>query len=573
MKITQFLDDTINGRLTLEEQSAFLQTKEDMDASEIEEAVRFLQDQRPVSFTLEDAIDVCGTGGSGLSRINTSTISTFILSALDVPIAKHGNKAASGRFGSFDLLESLGIRFSDKKTDIESVFYDTHLAFLFARFFHPVMKHFAGVRQQIGKPTFFNILGPLLSPADVQKQIIGTAFKDKMDLIAEVCRRLGKERVFVVRGEDGLDEVSLTGPTKVVELHHGEIQHYFISPEDFGILPATFNEIEGGDEAFNTQITLDILKGKCPSRHVDLVLINAALALYLVNKASSLKQGYQLAKTTLDNGSAYSLFTRMKKLTHTPSILLEIIANKRKEVATRKESFSLDQLKKEISHAKRQFLEAINNKPLSLIAEIKKASPSAGVISAESFDPVNIAQCYEKNGASAISVLTDTKYFQGSLNDLYDVATHTRNIPLLCKDFIIDKYQIYEARKHGADAILLIAAILNEKQIDSFLSIAKSLNMDAVCEVHTAQELDMVLKTSASIIGINNRNLHTFITDLKTTTLLAREIPEDKVIVSESGIHSKEDVEVLPSNVDAILVGTGLMRSDDIKETIQALIG
>jgi len=209
--------------------------------------------------------------------------------------------------------------------------------------------------------------------------------------------------------------------------------------------------------------------------------------------------------------------------------------------------------------------------PRNLIAEIKKASPSRGVIR-EDFDPVEMAEVYEENGAAAISVLTDKKFFQGSINFLPEVRRVT-GVPLLRKDFIIDEYQIYESRVYGADALLLIAAVLSREEMDSFLSLSRDLGLDCLVEVHSEEEVRKVLETSAEIIGINNRNLRTFEVDLSTTLRLKRLIPSNKIVVSESGIRSREEVRLLAGEgIAAILVGEALLRSEDVGEKMRELV-
>lgn len=207
-----------------------------------------------------------------------------------------------------------------------------------------------------------------------------------------------------------------------------------------------------------------------------------------------------------------------------------------------------------------------------MIAEVKKASPSKGLIRPD-FEPVTIAKTYESAGASAISVLTDEKYFQGSIEYLKSIRQAV-DLPLLRKDFVIDAYQIYEARAAGADAILLIVAALSREQLVEFGGLARELGMGALIEVHTAEELDVALSTDEPIIGINNRNLQTFETTLDTTIELASRIPSDRVIVSESGIFTRADVERLTAaGVDAILVGESLMREPDPGVKVRELLG
>lgn len=197
----------------------------------------------------------------------------------------------------------------------------------------------------------------------------------------------------------------------------------------------------------------------------------------------------------------------------------------------------------------------------SIIAEVKKASPSKGLIR-EQFEPVAIALEYEAHGAAAISVLTEQSFFLGSSDYLSAIKKHV-SIPVLRKDFLFDIYQIYETRALGADALLLIAAILEKDKLCELLHLTRELGMDALVEVHSREELDRVLQTDARIIGINNRNLNTFQTDIATTVELIGAIPEDKTVVSESGIASRADIVMLRrSGVDAFLIGESLMRQE-----------
>ncbi|MGB9597226.1 MAG: indole-3-glycerol phosphate synthase TrpC, partial [Candidatus Poribacteria bacterium] len=226
------------------------------------------------------------------------------------------------------------------------------------------------------------------------------------------------------------------------------------------------------------------------------------------------------------------------------NILDEIIAHKKIEVEEQKKRTPLDKIKNQLNGIDRTrgFKSAISYpNRVNLIAEIKKASPSKGIIR-EDFDPSAITKIYEQNGAVAISVLTDEKFFQGNLSFLKTVRSVTSKIPILRKDFIIDEYQIYQSRLFGADAILLIATVLDLQELNMLISIAENIGLDCLVEVHNENELNKVLKSNTEIIGINNRDLKTFNVDLKTTADLVRLIPDDKIIVSESGISSSKDV-------------------------------
>lgn len=256
-------------------------------------------------------------------------------------------------------------------------------------------------------------------------------------------------------------------------------------------------------------------------------------------------------------------------------ILDEIIANKKEELAETKRRTVFAEVKVKAIDADpvRGFGKALSGSSgIRLIAEVKKASPSKGVIRAD-FDPVSIARIYEEAGASCLSVLTESKYFQGKLEYLREIRNAVA-LPLLRKDFIVDEYQIFEARAAGADAILLISACLEKNQIQDFLGMAKQLGLDVLVESHTYKELDKALLAGAMLVGINNRDLTTFKVELRTTLDLLRDIPEDRTVVSESGIATREDVLALQqAGVDAILVGESLMREKDITKKVKELLG
>ncbi|MEK7672698.1 MAG: anthranilate phosphoribosyltransferase [Patescibacteria group bacterium] len=518
---------------------------EKVRAEDIKVFIEFMEKQMVEKLNMSGCMDICGTGGSGLERINTSTIAAFILAELGVKIAKHGNKAASGRVGSFDVLESMGIEIEKSGKELQEIYKKTGLAFIFARSFHPVMKHFAEARRVIGKPTIFNILGPLISPAKPKFQVIGTSFRGQMRMIAEACRMLGRKKVMVVCGSDGLDEVTLSGETFVVELNNGKIKEYKIKPEDFGVERASFKEFSGGDLDKNTEIAMKILSGEAVGRRADLVRINVSLALKLMGKVANLPDGYKMAKNVLG---------LPKFQAYKGDILGQITAAKI--------------LKK----SDRNFYDALKNKKdgKALIAEIKQFSPSEGKIVRGKFSPKKIAKIYEASGASAISVVTEEKYFHGSFEYLKEVKMAC-GLPILCKDFVIYEYQIYKAREYGANAVLLIAAVLSEEVLRKFIGAVESLGMDALVEIHDEEELQKALNAGAKIIGINNRNLKTFEIDLNTTNRLVKLIPKDKTIVSESGIAGGRDVKKLDKRVNAILVGTSLMRSKNIKKLIHEI--
>jgi len=256
-------------------------------------------------------------------------------------------------------------------------------------------------------------------------------------------------------------------------------------------------------------------------------------------------------------------------------ILDTIVAHKKKEIQERKRLMPTESLKEKCDRVKKRSFSAALRKPgeVSLIAEIKKASPSKGLIR-ETFDPQEIALIYTSAGSAAISVLTDERFFQGSPAYLKTVRDVT-GIPLLRKDFVIDAYQVYEAKLLGADAVLLIMAILSDREAEEFHNTAEELGMESLVEVHTPEELTRALSIGVQIIGINNRDLKTFRTDLSTTFRLREMITDPAVtVVSESGINRREDVIRLRDNaIHAMLVGEALMREKDIRKKALELLG
>ncbi|WP_170941614.1 indole-3-glycerol phosphate synthase TrpC [Cellvibrio mixtus] len=255
-------------------------------------------------------------------------------------------------------------------------------------------------------------------------------------------------------------------------------------------------------------------------------------------------------------------------MSDTPTVLRKIIARKWEEIAERKAQVSLDQLKIQAAQQTptRGFVKAIENKiaqgKAGVIAEIKKASPSKGVIR-EHFVPDEIARSYEQGGAACLSVLTDVDFFQGA--DVYlQQARAAVSLPVIRKDFLVDEYQIYEARAMGADCVLLIVAALSPEKLAELNSLAQRIGLDVLVEVHDEQELDIALALPNKLIGINNRNLHTFDVTLDTTYKLLDKIGSDRIVVTESGILAPADVQAMRSkNVNAFLVGEAFMRADE----------
>ncbi len=265
-------------------------------------------------------------------------------------------------------------------------------------------------------------------------------------------------------------------------------------------------------------------------------------------------------------------------MNNTPDILVKILDRKLEEIAERSASVSIDDLKQRCKSADpvRGFIRSIenkiNNKQSAVIAEIKKASPSKGLLR-ENFKPDAIARSYAENGAACLSILTDKDYFQGH-EDYLQQARAACELPVIRKDFIIEPYQVYEARAINADCILLIVSALTPEKLQELFELAHSLEMDVLMEVHDEQEMEVALKTGARLIGINNRNLRTFETSLDTTINMLDMVNENHILVTESGIHTKDDVQLMrDNNVNAFLVGEAFMRADDPGEKLAELFG
>lgn len=256
-------------------------------------------------------------------------------------------------------------------------------------------------------------------------------------------------------------------------------------------------------------------------------------------------------------------------------ILDDIVEKRREQLEEEKENFPLEDMKEMDLNSRRvslDFKAALKADGISIISEVKKASPSRGIIS-EDFRPTEQAKAYEEAGADAISCLTEEHFFKGADKYLADIRASV-NLPILRKDFIFDEYQIYEAKVLGADAVLLIAAILSEEELIKLSRLAASLGLFCLTEVHNEEELQKVVRCKCDIIGINNRDLKTFHVDLNTTKRLAKLVPYDAVLVSESGMKNGNDIkEVKEYGADAVLIGETLMLSGDIKNTINELRG
>ncbi|MCL5038304.1 MAG: anthranilate phosphoribosyltransferase [Firmicutes bacterium] len=268
----------------------------------------------PVTPLAKEVVDTCGTGGDGSTSFNISTTAALIVAGAGIPVAKHGNRAVSGRSGSADLLEALGVNLDLTPSEMAKCIDAVGIGFLFAPRLHPAMKHAAGPRRELGIRSIFNLLGPLTNPAGAQSQLIGVYDPSLTETIAGVLQNLGLCRAMVVHGCGGLDEVSLAGWTRVTELKEGNLKTYDLYPEDFGLTSVALSEIQGGGPEENAQISREILAGVRNGRR-QVALANAALALVVAGAAKTPRQGVALAARAIDSGRAAKKLEELRAFT------------------------------------------------------------------------------------------------------------------------------------------------------------------------------------------------------------------------------------------------------------------
>ena len=264
--------------------------------------------------TIEPVIDVVGTGGDGLNTFNISTAAAFVVAGAGLKVAKHGNRAASSKCGSADVLEALGVKLDLTAEQVQRCLEEVGIGFMFAPAFHPAMKYAAAPRREIGIRTVFNILGPLTNPAGAKAYLLGVADGTLVEKLALVLQSLGCDHALVVHGEDGLDEITVTGKTQVCELKDGTISSYAISPEDFGLSRASLDSLKGGTVDENAAFLRSVLAG-APGPKRDVVLMNAAAALVAGDRASSLQQGVVMAGEAIDSGRALAKLNQLIEFT------------------------------------------------------------------------------------------------------------------------------------------------------------------------------------------------------------------------------------------------------------------
>jgi anthranilate phosphoribosyltransferase len=269
----------------------------------------------PVAAQREGLIDTCGTGGDGRDTFNISTATALVVAAMGIPVAKHGNRAVSSRSGSADVLEALGVNINLDPPRVAALIDQVGIGFLFAPQHHPAMRYAAPARKQLGIRTVFNILGPLTNPAGVRRQLIGVFDRDLTEVLCGVLRELGAQKAFVVHGMDGTDEVSLCGETQISALRDGTVDTYRFTPEDAGLERADLDALAGGSAAENAALITGLLRGTNGPRR-DVVLLNAAFAAQLADRAPNTAVGVTLAADAIDTGGAFRLLEALRAASH-----------------------------------------------------------------------------------------------------------------------------------------------------------------------------------------------------------------------------------------------------------------
>jgi anthranilate phosphoribosyltransferase len=317
-------DIMMSGDATPSQMGAFLMALRvrGETVEEITGAARTMRAKARAVRAPEGAIDTVGTGGDAIGTFNVSTATALVVAGCGVPVAKHGNRAFSSKSGSADVLAALGVNLDAEPAALEDALTEAGICFMMAPRHHGAMRHVAGTRVELGTRTIFNILGPISNPAGVKRQLVGVFAKDWLSPIAQVLGKLGSERAWVVHGSDGLDEITLTGPTRVAELLDGKVRTFEVAPEDAGLERRSLDELKGGDAEVNAETMRALLDG-APGPIRDFVLINSAAALIVAGKAKGLRSGVSLAAAAIDSGKAKATLSLLVDISNRPPAPVE----------------------------------------------------------------------------------------------------------------------------------------------------------------------------------------------------------------------------------------------------------
>ncbi|MEJ7597097.1 MAG: anthranilate phosphoribosyltransferase [Kofleriaceae bacterium] len=558
---------------------------------------------------IEHSIDTCGTGGDSSGSFNVSTVAAILIAACGGIVAKHGNRAQSSRCGSADLLEALGVAIDCEPAVVTRSIEVAGIGFAFAPRFHAATRHAAAPRRELGTRTIFNFLGPLTNPAGVQHQLVGVYDRawcspSRMRWARSACaaRRSFTAPEASTSSRCVATPMSRCSTTAPDQLHAGACAVRVRRARSRG--PRRWRRrAQRGDPSRPARRSPGrpgrALRGGAASRRDDRgARARAARARpagsrpvarsddprsYGRGRRRRAAHAPQVARGQPDAGGHRSHAARRAhgrrpaiRGGRRVTILDTILAAKRVEVATARAARPIGEIEALAIHAGpvrglRSALARPPGAPVRVLAEIKRASPSAGAIRANA-DPAEIAADYATGGAAAISVLTDREFFAGELGFLARCLERV-TLPLLRKDYSSDAYQIAEARAAGADAILLIVAALSAAQLVELLTVAAVYELDALDDRHPTGDAAVALAAGVTLLGVNHRDLKTFHIDMSLTSLVAPLVPPGVVLVAESGIRTAADVMLLGSvGAHAVLVGEQLMRAPSPGQALRELL-
>ncbi len=622
------MEDMMAGAATHSQMASFLtamRTKGETK-DELLGFVRCMRSRMETVAAPEGAVDLCGTGGDRLNTFNISTAASFVVAAAGASVAKHGNRAVSSKSGSADILSAMGIPIGLGREDVASCIRDTGIGFMFAPEFHPSMKNVMPTRRKLGIRTFFNILGPMVNPASVRRQLIGVYDPSVAPIMAEVLCELGTEHAMIVNG-GGMDEMTNIGPTAVVELRNGSTERYEVTPDTFGLDIAEPEDIAGGSAIDNARMVLRVLEGEASPKS-DIVVLNAAAALYVAGKASDVHEGMKIARDTIREGRARAklvefhdrctqleseaqlrsettlssgrrampdvLRTRFAQISaglliqimsleggpsHVrrldpdimahPTVLTVLTMNRLLRVLTDSDARSTSQESRH-GHLSKAIAESSG---IAVIGEYKPRSPSTSELMVPPA-PAEAAEAYSASGVTGMSVLAEEDYFGGG-TDLFREMRSLVDMPMLFKDFVTSERQVETAFRVGADAILLMAKPLSKEGLDDLVQSALRTGIEPLVEVHDGADLQKVSSCASygqiEMIGINGRDLRTLQVDLGRARDLRKGVDEDKLVIAESGVRSEGDVLSL-GGFDGVLIGSMFMQSSELRKTVQQTV-
>ncbi|MEM2943308.1 MAG: anthranilate phosphoribosyltransferase [Methanomassiliicoccales archaeon] len=627
------MHDILFGRVTPGQIGALIMGLEMKGARE-EELLGFVSEMMENVIKIASpngTIDLCGTGGDGLGTFNISTVASIVVASCGIPVAKHSNNSVSGVCGSADVLGAIGIPYDMDPPDVERCLFDAGIGFLYAPKFHPLMKKVSPIRKELGVRSFFNLLGPLASPVNARYRLLGVYDPHIAARMARLLKSLGVEHALVAHGS-GLDEITNTGETMIVELNQDRIFEYVIEPEMFGMDRVDPRETAGGDAFDNARILLSALHGHRGPK-LDLVLLNAGAAIYAANRAESIEDGVCIAKKAVESGKSLQSLRNLYHLANEleaerqlrisvstlmersriylrelssryreiADLLIERIKTKEKgrellgnldgDILNETNALTIIALKKmlkitsedpafpagehdRLSRSSKKLSESITNAPgLAIIGEFKNRIPSAREMYVPP-PPSLIASSYQSLGLQGMSVVVEEHFFAGSLQ-LFEFFRNKVKLPLIYKDFVVSKEQIGTAANVGADSVLIISKLLNREALEEMIDESINLGIEPLVEVHDRKDVDKVSSCSnfcqLKLIGINSRDLRTLETDLSVLSKIKDLIPHDKILIAESGVTHANDLMML-AGFDAVLVGSFILTSVNPVNEVQKII-